>query len=61
MSNVYHSVLAEEFQTNKEAYEQAAKDHTAINACQSMESIEEVKHYSLLLIALLQTNVALRF
>ncbi|XDV30505.1 hypothetical protein PO909_033425, partial [Leuciscus waleckii] len=35
------SVLAEEFQTNKGVYEQAAKDYTAINACQSMELIEK--------------------
>ncbi len=36
------SVLAEEFHTNKEIYEQAAKDDTAVNACQSMEFIEKV-------------------
>lgn len=35
------SILAEEFLTSKEVYEQAAKDNTAINACQSMESIEK--------------------
>ncbi|KAA0715789.1 hypothetical protein E1301_Tti013876 [Triplophysa tibetana] len=35
------SVLAEEFQTSKEGYEQAAKDDTAKNASQSMESIEK--------------------
>ncbi|XP_042587176.1 uncharacterized protein LOC109055439 [Cyprinus carpio] len=36
------SVLAEEFHTNKEIYEQAAKDDTAVNACQSMEFIEKL-------------------
>ncbi|XP_058643666.1 uncharacterized protein LOC131547244 isoform X5 [Onychostoma macrolepis] len=35
------SILAEEFLTSKEIYEQAAKDNTAVNACQSMESIEK--------------------
>ncbi|XP_073702498.1 uncharacterized protein [Garra rufa] len=35
------SVLAEEFHTNKEIYDQAAKDYTATNACQSIESIEK--------------------
>ncbi|KAI2660622.1 putative bifunctional E2/E3 enzyme R795 [Labeo rohita] len=35
------SILAEEFLTSKESYEQAAKDATAINACQSMEFIEK--------------------
>ncbi|XP_059355964.1 uncharacterized protein LOC132095183 [Carassius carassius] len=35
------SVLAEEFHTSKEIYEQAAKDDTAVHACQSMEFIEE--------------------
>ncbi|XP_016407679.1 uncharacterized protein LOC107739942 isoform X2 [Sinocyclocheilus rhinocerous] len=35
------SILAEEFLTSKEIYEQAAKDDTAVNACQSMESIEK--------------------
>uniref|UniRef100_A0A8C1XU39 Uncharacterized protein n=1 Tax=Cyprinus carpio TaxID=7962 RepID=A0A8C1XU39_CYPCA len=34
------SILAEEFLTSKEIYEQAAKDDTAVNASQSMESIE---------------------
>uniref|UniRef100_A0A8C1JMS2 Uncharacterized protein n=2 Tax=Cyprinus carpio TaxID=7962 RepID=A0A8C1JMS2_CYPCA len=35
------SILAEEFLTSKEIYEQAAKDDTAINAHQSMETIEK--------------------
>lgn len=40
------SILAEEFLTSKEIYEQAAKDNTAENACQSMESIEKVNYFS---------------
>ncbi|KAK2905043.1 hypothetical protein Q8A67_006842 [Cirrhinus molitorella] len=35
------SILAEEFLTSKDVYEQAAKDATATNACQSMEPIEK--------------------
>lgn len=48
MSTVYRifSILAEEFLTSKEIYEQAAKDDTAVNASQSMESIEMVNSFS---------------